>query len=687
MTTLVIDGAVEPSPKELSEAVAAHFGLQISEGELDEALHRLTSRGLLVATADRQLAPSSSARDAVESRSNRARELEATVRSEWSADLQRSFGMDLPEGKLWSALLQFNAAMFREHGIETIALLQPPETTPDLGSLQSWVAEAAKSAGLGGKEKLVRSVLELFFNHHSEAKDQYLAQLLDSTFTFYALTLDDATASFLRGTLPAISIFFDTNFIFGLLGLHDNPLNDVSSELISVIRERKFQFKLYYHERTLREIEQTLFAVGQRLRNRKWQQALSRGAVQAGTLSGVELRYHRLNSEQPIDPDVFLSKYEKIPALLDEFGVSIYRSTETKAEEQQRWALAAELNDLVTKWRPGRPRRYEAVDHDVTLWRTVRGIRRTERPTLASGALILTVDRVLHRFDRHMARAEGITPSVVLPAQLMQVIRPFVPGTSEFDRRFVEAFAIPEFRGLIGDYASTASKVSSYLATYKDVPEPTAVRLLRDELLMDRLKERPEESPDFREAVDNALVKANSELVATNAALVRRLESEKSTSSSKQLDYERRLGELAEELAELKRSTQEAEDRHPGVMVDHTSAMEVLPHPTLAADVRLPALILAGVIFLVCVRLWFWIVEWNDAIAQHSFDPLIGRPLVAALGALGALATSLVVLIIWRGVVQGRVDYLRGSVKHRVFLAASVLVLGALLVTIWGLQG
>lgn len=577
--------------------------------------------------------------------------------------------------------------MFREHGVETIALLQPPGTTPDLGGLQSWVAEAAKSAGLGGKEKLVRSTLELFFNSHSEAKDEYLAQLLDSTFTFYALTLDDATASFLRGTLPAISIFLDTNFIFGLLGLHDNPLNDVSSELIAVIQERKFQVKLYYHERTLKEIEQTLFAVGQRLRNRRWQQALSRGAAQAGTLSGVELRYHRLNAEHPIDPDIFLSKYEKVPALLDEFGVAIYRSTETKAEEEQRWALAAELGDLLQKWRPGRPRRYEAIDHDVTLWRTVRGIRRTERPTLASGALILTVDRILHRFDRHRARSEGITPSVVLPAQLMQVIRPFVPGTAEFDRRFVEAFAIPEFRGLVGDYASTASKVSSYLATYKDVPEPTAVRLLRDELLMDRLKDRAEDSPYFREAVDSALIKANGELVATNAALVRRLESEKSTSSSRQAEYEQRLGELAEEIAELRRSTQEAEDRNSEAVIDPNAAMAVPPKPVPIADVRVPALVVAGVILLVCARLWFWITEWNDAMDQGTLDELLGRPVVAALGAVGALATSLAFLILWRGVIQGRADYLRGSMKHRVFVAASVLVLGALLVTLWGLQG
>jgi uncharacterized membrane protein len=102
---------------------------------------------------------------------------------------------------------------------------------------------------------------------------------------------------------------------------------------------------------------------------------------------------------------------------------------------------------------------------------------------------------------------------VVMPNHFLQMLRPLVPATDDFDRRFVETFAIPEFRVIGSDYSATVSKVLSYLATYSSIPEETAVHILADELLIQRLKGVDEDSEEFRHSVDNAVAKENERLL------------------------------------------------------------------------------------------------------------------------------------------------------------------------------
>src|SRR5688500_19917464 len=114
----------------------------------------------------------------------------------------------------------------------------------------------------------------------------------------------------------------------------------------------------------------------------------------------------------------------------------------------------------------------------MTVLDVVRQKRTNAKSTLEAGALFITCDFFLYRFDWEDSKAKGIKPSTVLPNVLWQVLRPFVPSDVDFDRSFAETFALPEFR-IFGSKASEAcSKMLSILAGYKDLPEETATRML-----------------------------------------------------------------------------------------------------------------------------------------------------------------------------------------------------------------
>src|SRR5208282_460754 len=102
----------------------------------------------------------------------------------------------------------------------------------------------------------------------------------------------------------------DTNFLFGILDLHVHPQVEVSTELLKAIKKHHLPFVLQYHSATEREMLSTIDHYAATLKERRWNQSLSRAALTSPFVSGIELKYHQLNAEKKIDPDVFLQPFE-----------------------------------------------------------------------------------------------------------------------------------------------------------------------------------------------------------------------------------------------------------------------------------------------------------------------------------------------------------------------------------------
>src|SRR5690606_10331143 len=131
------------------------------------------------------------------------------------------------------------------------------------------------------------------------------------------------------------------------------------------------------------------------------------------------------------------------------------------------------------------------------------------------GALFVTNDQLLRRFAA--GRRSSRFSLVIMPTQLLQVLRPFCRNTPVSDEAFVDALCCQEFRSAhLGNYAEEGSRVLSFLAAYGHLPTGTAVSILANEVLM-RKASTTEDLEELRAAVDQALVDENTALVEARA--------------------------------------------------------------------------------------------------------------------------------------------------------------------------
>lgn len=515
------------SPSDLATAIHALFGIRLAEREVGLSITRLTNRGRLIVIPGEQLALDPGVREALEARIADAKRLEDEVKAAWLAQIVARHP-ELEVTKLWTALKTFLAGAFRRHGIQAVALLDPQaeiarEHHASLSTIrESAISDLFEEAHRSAARESISSFISAV--RSDRKRGEYIAQLADGAFNYFSLTVAPEVSEKLRGQLSKLVLFLDTNFLFGILQLHANPQVDVSAELLDVIQKFKLPFMLRYHEATTREMYNTLYYFGGELRKRKWPQSISRAAVQSGALSGIELRYHQKHSERSIEVDDFLSPYDHWDILLKDRGIDIYRVESSDQRLRARADLEAAYKAFLGRLRREKP--YDAIQHDMSVLETVRSLRSNAKSTLDAGAILVTCDYYLCRFDWESSRDDGKPNCAVLPSLLWQILRPFVSNSQGFDQAFAETFALPEFMLTRGGAERAASRMLSILAGYQDIPEETAAKMLANDLLLAELQTKKTDK-EFAEAVESALANENAVLLEEKAALEGQLSVEK----------------------------------------------------------------------------------------------------------------------------------------------------------------
>lgn len=439
-------------------------------------------------------------------------DLQNQVKSEWLEALSRSHPL-LDQDAIWEALQSYLQAAFCRHGVQTIALLDPNTCVTDEQSeslrsiLRGAVARAFPAAQRQDAQGAIVGFLASVGDYPSRSR--YIAQLADAAFSYFAMFLPGDVAQRFREQLRPLTLFLDTNFLFGILGLHNNPLVEVSKELLDTIRNAGLPFTLRYLPETLAEFQHRVNATKQTIRGRHYPAAVSRAAVNSPNVSGIEQQYHRANAERPTDVDDFFRRYLHPDELLHDLGLDAQVDTSHEVDAAALSEYESYLEERNVDKHP------ELIKHDVLLLETVSGMRSTSKSTLDAEALIITCDYRLCRYDWGR---KGSYASCVLPNQFLQIVRQFIPSSDDFDRSFAESFAIPEFRTLHSGASRACTKVLSVLATYDGVTEELATAMLANDVLLEKLRTTSEEVEIIGE-VDNAIVAENERLAGEAARM------------------------------------------------------------------------------------------------------------------------------------------------------------------------
>ncbi len=528
----------------IDESLRAYFGITFESRDLNASISRLLQSGTIIKNPTTgAIALSPGARTTQLKRVADATTLEQIVRDQWILSVQDLFPVwsDQIGTELWALLRSYLARLFRRHGAQTALIVSghnfmDAELEKTVGAL---VVEAMAEECKLMDQAHAREALQRFFNQQTAERSRYIAQLLDGTFSFYTLFTDDSTQDYLKRAIPRITIFLDTNFLFGVLNLHNNPQNEVSVELIALVRDQHLPFDFYYHEESLQEMQETIAGTQKRLSQMKWSCGLSRAAITTRPfeLTGLELKYHEANAQHQLDPATFFLKYRHVEKLINERGFKIYRRANgvraVEIDEETADLISAYTRFLQERWPNHRQKPFSTIKHDIVVWRAAKALRRTSSTGLDVGALLLSADQRLFAFDWGILSEGRGLGVVVLPSQLLQLLRPFVPRTPDFDKKFAAVFALPEFRSAHSDFFQVTRRVLQFLASVQDLSEETASAILADELLLSRLRDTKSDE-ELKAVIESEVLAKNADLIKQHNQTISQLESTRSELDRKQ---------------------------------------------------------------------------------------------------------------------------------------------------------
>ncbi len=528
------------SASQIMEAMTL-FDLQFSEHQMQAGLNRLIALGRILQPTNTYFTVPDSDRTQLLMRIGEVKALEERVKQEWLEEISQRFPT-LETDQAWKALQGHLAIVFRNHGIQAIALLDPSTYTPpeQVENLSSLLTDALKDLFLPEQRAIARDAISSFLatigEHPERAK--YITQLGDGVFTYFSLTVEPGVARHFHKKLSPLTLFFDTNFLFQICNFYGTgPEKEASYELLRIIEKHKFPFKLRYHQATRQEMRSTIDHYG----------AILRSGQSRSIPTSIELVFHELNAKTGIDVDTFLKPYEHFDVFLTDKNILIHR---IQAERRREHTPLLQEYKRFLEVR-GKFKGEESLKHDIALLEAVHHLRSKAKSSLEAGALLITLDTFLYRFDWEISRTQGRPACVVLPDHFLQVLRPFVPSDSDFDRSFAATFALPEFRAMESKLSEAQQQLSSYLTSYELIPEETAASLLTNGLLMERFH-KVETDEQLQKDVESAMVYENAALLEEKAVLEKLLERAEveRAAKEKQLEQERIEAEQLKARAE-----------------------------------------------------------------------------------------------------------------------------------------
>lgn len=540
------------SAQDIQKVINCIFDLDIVVHEIADVITRLEEHGVLRDVGF--LVLSKSGLQEVESKIEESRRLEVSVIDTWKEELFEKYpGVSFQDA--WQSLQKYLAFAFQRHGIQAISLLNPAVEIPEeyTNSLSSILTVVINENFEEGQKIDARNAISEFMatTGNSPTRAQYITQLADGAFNYFNLTIPPEVATNFQDKLNQLSIFLDTNFLFGILGIDIGPQVAVSNELIRVINDYELPFKLFAHEKTIQELATSIDSKERELKSRNWSKSISRAAAQSRYLSGVELMYHQRYAETGIDVESFFAPYKHADVLIGEKGIEIFYDDESDRDEVH--LLIAEYQDFLDDLK--KIKVYELIDHDMTVLHRVKTLRIERKSTLDARAIFMTCDFTLYRFDSNYCKEQGNLVSTVLPNVFWQIIRPYIPSNEIFDKAFAETFAIPEFRTIGGSAAKACSKMLHILAGFKDFPEETATKMLSNDLLIQQL-ESAETDQEFQAYVDAEIVRENEALLSKNKELMNHINIKDNILQ----ENERKLEMSQEKVKELSSTVQGKEE-------------------------------------------------------------------------------------------------------------------------------
>ena len=449
LATIWMNG--KPVPKEqVRDLVVSAFDLVIPVDRVADGIERLMGSKQLIETDSGQIEPTSSVADQMEKRLSDAQSNEDKVRTAFFGKVGNCCAPYSPQ-ESWDLFIErYFLPLIDMLGARTLQFLGENSTGDEhVGILTDrfiGLFDASNRTGL-------RSAIGSFLDPDDLNVRRYVSEHLDASFLVKASGLtNDAIVSISKygQKRPAFRLFLDTNFLFSLLDLHENPSNESTQMLGQTIRQvgNHLSIRLNVIFPTMDEIKRTLRASQANLAGMRMSAALADAALGV-RISGIAMRFARANaeSERPISAKDYFQHYLRdLTPILRSKGIEVFNTRTSEYNQRQDVVNdVLEMVDIEGLPESEQQRRYNAALHDSILWHFVHD----RRPQVFESPLeavfwVVTNDYQLINFDRKRRRAENSAAGVCIhPAELVQMLRLWEPRSTDMEQALMSGLRLP----------------------------------------------------------------------------------------------------------------------------------------------------------------------------------------------------------------------------------------------------
>lgn len=518
------------TPEEIAKELSKQFSITLNIGRVRKQVKSLRSSDTLLPTGNGKFKLSEVKQRERERELQQAKETVQAVAIKFKGVLKDCCPSLEPE-KTWREVNeQLLLPLIRAMGARTYELISAKAiNVADIPALQPFLNDYPEAF-----RHSLRNVITTFLDPKDLDIRTYILSLLNVYFIFEAGNLSETTINAFtksRTQIPEFIIFVDTNFIFSILGLHENPSNEAAVFLLSLIQQvsRNVSVKLSILPNTADETKRVLA---------HWQSVLGDlrpasnifGAAASGDLGGIAYKYveEMQKSNFSITAESYFGPYIRdLMAILRSKGVELIN--ENVALYKQSRPVMDDISQQ-QDWERERPERrdklksYDLWEHDMVLWHFTRD----KRPPIVESPLeakywVLTLDLGFTSFDRSKNR-RAITqarfvPICLDPTALIQMLQFWVPRTLEFDQAMVVSLRLPLLFQEFDPIAEKAAiNILAAMSRYENVGDLTteAIRnVLWNEALRGKISVEPDEEKRgelIREALIEEFQKSEKEL-------------------------------------------------------------------------------------------------------------------------------------------------------------------------------
>lgn len=394
---------------------------------------------------------------------------------------------------------------------------------------------------------------------------KYVSRQLHATFCVEAGGLTDEVIqklSTIGGRKTTFRVFVDTNFLFSILALHENPSNEAAKELQELINtlNGNIKIELFVTPRTIDEAKNSISLAKSQLDGIPERGNFTGGALRVG-FSGMAERFlnQRLKKGGTLSADDWFDPYlNNFISIARGKGVELFNekldsySTRPDVVDDIHLVLEAE------KRRARRPKTFEMVEHDMILWHMVNDHRPAyvESPTEAKD-WILTVDFRFIGFDEHKQKQSGSRVPVCLhPTSLIQLLQFWVPRSPEFEEAILGSLRLPFlFQQFDPEAERTSLRIIKGMGRFEEsdhLSEDAIADVVLNEGLRARMKNGPHEEDEENQLIRDAILEQLRITAETEAARAKALTDELAAKTSEAVVLDADAQQKATDIEVLK---------------------------------------------------------------------------------------------------------------------------------------